>query len=85
VETFWVQGAILRAFPGLQAPSRESWAKAGIALPAVRQIVPKRVDALLAMQFPDHIRPALPDKSRVGRPALRLHQRVVVPFHEDVG
>src|SRR5262249_54723966 len=27
VETFWVQGAILRAFPGLQAPSRESWAK----------------------------------------------------------
>ena len=29
METFWVQGAILRAFPGLLAPSRESWAKGG--------------------------------------------------------
>ena len=28
METFWVQAAILRAFPGLQAPSRESWASA---------------------------------------------------------
>ena len=30
METFWVQAAILRAFPGLQAPSRESWASEAV-------------------------------------------------------
>src|SRR5262249_48990444 len=42
VETFWVQGAILRAFPGLQAPSRESWVSI-----AETQALLKPDDALL--------------------------------------
>ena len=54
-------------------------AQAGIALPAVAQVVPERIDARVGMQFAQRVGPALLDEARVRGPALRLNERVVVP------
>jgi hypothetical protein len=53
--------------------------ESGIALPAMPQVVPESVDALVAETFSDRVRPALPDEAGVSGTAFGLHQRIVVP------
>jgi hypothetical protein len=54
-------------------------AQAGIARPAVAQVVPEGVDALVGMARTDRVRPALLEQRRICRAALRLQQRVAEP------
>ena len=52
-------------------------AQAGIALPALAQVVPERVDALIAVQFAYGIRPTLLDEPCICRAACRLNQCII--------
>jgi hypothetical protein len=57
---------VLQAGGDRRAEQQMIKAKAGVSLPAIAQVVPECVDALIAVQFADGIRPALTDQARVG-------------------
>src|SRR4051794_3022257 len=49
-----------------------------IARPAIPHVVPERIEALILMSHTDRVGPALLEKTREGRTAFRLHQRILV-------
>ena len=80
-----IDAGFAEAWPKLGAQQKMIEAKASIALPAVPQVMPKRIDAILAVKFADRVRPSLLEQPRIGGPALRLDQRIIVPGLGGIG
>src|SRR5450755_3069937 len=70
-----------RTKPGCKCRAEQQMVdtEAGVALPSMAQVVPERVDALVAMQLSQRIRPTLLEETRVGEATLWLDEGVVVP------
>lgn len=52
-------------------------AQAGILLPVLTEIIPERIHALLRVQVPHRVDPALGQESLVALAALRLKKRIL--------